>query len=262
MIDTVDWTPLEAELAAWRAAGRVATLWWRDDDAGEATAPLRRLLSLAGRYHLPLALATVPAWAKPGLVEAVAGAGDVVTVLQHGYAHFSHTPLGEKKCELGPERPAAIVVAELAQGWQRLEELFGACFWPGMVPPWNRLGPHLVPYLAELRFRGLSQFGPRARRMPVRGLVQANTHVDIVFWKSQPARFAGAAKQIAAFVAHLAARRTGACDAAEPTGLLTHHASHDDACWEFLEQLFDRFGGHPALAWLPAAEVFADGERS
>ena len=152
---------------------------------------------------------------------------------------------------------AAVWGAELAQGWQQLEAHFGARFWPAIVPPWNRMAPYLPPFLAELRFQGLSQFGARTRREPVRGLVQVNTHVDIVFWKSVPARFAGAAKLIDEFTRHLAARRGGAADPNEPTGLLTPHAAHDAACWAFLETLFARLARHAAVTWLPVSAVFA-----
>jgi hypothetical protein len=253
------WARLEAELAAWRAAGEAATLWWRDDDAGEASPALSRLLALAARHAAPLSLATVPAWATPGLAQAVARAGGTVTVLQHGYAHANHAPPGEKKCELGPERPAPLVVAEIAQGWQRLEELFGTRFWPALVPPWNRMAGYLPPFLAELRYRGVSQFGPRIRREPIRGLVQVNTHVDIVHWKGPAPRFAGAAKSIDELTLHLGARRRGEADRAEATGLLTHHAAQDGACWDFLDALFERLARHAAVRWLPAAAVFADG---
>lgn len=253
------WMRLEAELAAWKAAGRTATMWWRDDDAGDATPALARTIALAERHGVPLALAAVPTWATPALASAAARAGEVVTVLQHGYAHANHARTGEKKCELGPERPAPVVVAEIAQGWQLLEALFEKRFWPALVPPWNRIASYLPPYLAELRYHGLSQFGPRARRQPVRGLGQVNTHVDIVFWKEPLPRFAGAAKLIGEFTRHLAARRMGEADPDEPTGLLTHHTAHDDACWAFLETLFRRLAGHAAAQWLPAARVFSDG---
>ena len=251
------WSRLEAELDQWRAAGRSATLWWRDDDAGALSPALQKLFALSATHGVPLALATVPAWATAETAKAVAASGAEIGVIQHGYAHANYAPDGQKKFELGPERPAAIVVAELAQGWQLLEAHFGPHFWPAIVPPWNRMALYLPPFLAELRFRGLSQFGARTRREPVRGLVQANTHVDIVFWKSAPARFAGAAKLVDEFVHHLAARRGGAADPAEPTGLLTHHAAHDADCWAFLETLFARLARHKAVTWLPAASVFA-----
>lgn len=259
MSESEAWARLEAELSAWQASGRIATLWWRDDDAGEATPALRRLVALAQTHAVPLALATVPAWATSALAAAVRAAGEIVGVLQHGYAHENHAPLGQKKFELGPERPAPVVIAELAQGWQILEARFGPMFLPALVPPWNRMAPYLPPYLAELRYRGLSQFGPRARRHPVRGLLQVNTHVDIVHWKGPAPRFAGEAKLIGELVAHLSARRVGEADPEEPTGLLTHHAAHDEACWAFVETLFRRLAGHAAVRWLAPARVFADG---
>jgi hypothetical protein len=259
MSDNESWAPLEAELSAWRESGRVATLWWRDDDAGDATPALRRLVALAQAHAVPLALATVPAWSTPALAAAVRAAGAIVDVLQHGYAHENYAPFGQKKFELGPERPAPIVVAELAQGWQILEGRFGPQFFPALVPPWNRMAPYLPPYLAELRYRGLSQFGPRARRQPVRGLLQVNTHVDIVHWKGPAPRFAGEAKLVGEFVLHLSARRSGEADPEEPTGLLTHHAAHDEACWSFVETLFRRLAGHAAVRWLAPSRVFADG---
>ncbi len=249
------WARLDAELDAWSGAGRKATLWWRDDDAGALTPALNGLFALADRHRLPLILATVPAWATKDMA-AAALAHETVDVVQHGYAHANHAPLGERKAELGAERPSAIVVAELAEGWQRLETLFGDRFFPALVPPWNRMAPSLPPFIAELRYKGVSQFGPRGRREPVRGLTQSNTHVDIVHWKSTPPRFAGAAKLIDEFVLHLAARRRGEADAAEPTGLLTHHAAHDAACWTFLEALLTRLARHRAIEWHGAAAVF------
>jgi len=259
MSEAEAWTRLDTELTAWRAAGRTPMFWWRDDDAGDATPALARLLALAETHRVPLALATVPAWATPALAAAVARCGELVTVLQHGYAHENHAPLGEKKSELGPERPAPIVVAEIAEGWQRLEARFGGQFWPALVPPWNRMAAYLPPFVAELRYRGLSQFGPRARREPVRGLAQVNTHVDIVYWKGPAPRFAGAEKSIGEFARHLAAQRSGEMDDAEPIGLLTHHAAHDDACWTFVDALFRRLAALKSATWLPVARVFGDG---
>ena len=250
------WARLEAELAAWQAAGRTATLWWRDDDAGDALVPLLRLLALSETAAAPLVLAAVPAAVTQDLAEAVAGS-PYTTVVQHGYAHTNHAPAGAKKAELGPERPAAVVVGELAAGRQALEQRFGARFFPALVPPWNRMAPYLPPYLAEMRYRGVSQFGPRARARPAGKLVQVNTHTDIVHWKGERPRFAGAVKSLDGLTEHLAARRTGAADADEPTGLLTHHLAHDVACWSFLDRLVLRLSDHPAVAFLAAEAVFA-----
>jgi hypothetical protein len=124
------------------------------------------------------------------------------------------------------------------------------------------MAPYLPPFLAELRYRGLSQFGPRTRRQPVGGLVQTNTHVDIVHWKGPAPRFAGEAKLLDEVVLHLGARRRGEADPDEPTGLLTHHAAHDEECWRFLDALFRRLARHAAAQWLSAPRVFAEGAAS
>ena len=42
------------------ARGVQIPFWWRDDDAIEATPALEKLLELARKYDLPLALAVVP----------------------------------------------------------------------------------------------------------------------------------------------------------------------------------------------------------
>jgi len=83
------WQALADEAARWRDAGRVAEIWWRDDDAVDVGEPLDRLLAIARDTSMPLARAVVPA----GATEALAGRLDLepgVDVLQHGYAHAKH----------------------------------------------------------------------------------------------------------------------------------------------------------------------------
>jgi hypothetical protein len=46
---------------------------------------------------------------------------------------------------------------------------------------------------------------------------------------------------------HLAARRDGRADPAEPTGLLTHHRDLPPAAWAFLGELLGRLLAHPAV---------------
>ncbi len=253
-----DFAPLIAVLDRFAAAGRTATLWWRDDDAAAPSAALDRLLDLAARHGVPLALAVVPALADDRLAQRL-GAGDAaVGVLQHGYAHQNHATAPDKKIELGPQRPAQMVIGELATGWLRLESLFAARALPVLVPPWNRLAPFLVPVLPELGYRGLSQFGPRKRVMPVQGLLQVNCHVDPIDWHGTRG-FAGRRQAVASFVAHLALRLDDAQGAAagEPTGLMTHHAAHDPAMWEFLDEVLMVTSNHPAARWLAPQDVFA-----
>jgi hypothetical protein len=61
----VRWSDLIDEFDRWRDAGRVATLWWRDDDAASPSERLDRLLSISG--DIPIALAVVPAAADARL---------------------------------------------------------------------------------------------------------------------------------------------------------------------------------------------------
>jgi len=250
-----DWDALTAELDRWAEAGEAATLWWRDDDAGAPDPALDRLLGLARDHGTPLTLAVIPARADPALAGLLADAPSV-TAVQHGYAHLNHAPDGERKAELGAHRPAEIVVAELAVGWDRLETLLGPRLRPILVPPWNRIAPHLIPMLPELRYAGLSTFGPRPRARPTAGLIQANSHLDIIDWPGHRG-FVGTGAALAALTGHLAARRTGAvADPAEPTGLLTHHLAHDHGAWAFIDALLARTRGHPGARWLDAATVF------
>ena len=109
-------------------------------------------------------------------------------LLQHGYAHTNHAPPGDKKIELGPHRPAMFVLGELGTGRLALERLFGSRVLPVLVPPWNRIAPALVPTLPEIGYRGLSAFGPRAAPRPGPGLLQVNTHIDLIDWKTRRLR--------------------------------------------------------------------------
>jgi hypothetical protein len=254
--DADAWAALDQELAQWRAAGRIATLWWRDDDAEDATENLDRLLDLAAETGLPLALAIIPARATAALAARLDGLGPAVGVLQHGYAHTNHAAAGEKKCELGRERPYMGTLGDLATGRMALESLFGARALPVLVPPWNRIAPALVPTLPEIGFRGLSRFKPRLRREPVRGLIEVNAHADPVAWKAGGA-FAGDAAALLPLVQHLAQRRAAAEPGDEPTGVLSHHRQMDAPTWDFLRRLLDRLASTPGVRWPGPHEIHA-----
>jgi hypothetical protein len=244
------WADLDAELARWRAAGRVATFWWRDDDAVTETPALRRLLALRAALEVPLALAVIPARADAALAACVP---EGVAVLQHGFAHRNHAPPPRAKAELGADRPTADVAAELADGWARLGALFGSRPLRVMVPPWNRIAPEIKAELPGLGYQGLSTFKPRGAKG---ALVEANTHVDIVDWGG--ARdFVGEGRAIGDAVAHLMLRRGGGCDGDEPTGLLTHHLAHDEGCWNFVRAFVAHTQASGAARWCGARDIFA-----
>jgi hypothetical protein len=259
------WSAIADELARWRDADRAPVLWWRDDDAADATPALDRLLALQRTHALPLALAVVPAGATPALAARLSHVPGI-DLLQHGYAHTNHAPPGEKKAELGPERPAMVVLGDLGTGWLALERwanILPVPVLPVLVPPWNRIAPGLVPALPEIGFRGLSTFGIRRRARPVSGLVQVNTHIDLIDWKTR--RFAGAEAVLGACAQALAASRLGAeankrTGTGEPIGLLSHHLAMDEPAWDFLNSFWGRMGQLPAIKIMPARELFASTE--
>ncbi len=249
------WDALDEELARWREAGREAALWWRDDDAVEATPALDRLLELQRATAAPLALAVVPAQATEALARRLADESGV-DVLQHGYAHANHASGTEKKAELGLQRPAMIVLGDLGTGWMALERLFGPRALNVLVPPWNRIAPPLVPTLPEIGFRGLSTFGARARAEPVRGLRQINTHLDLIDWRGGRG-FVGLEAALDTLVRALQTSRTST---GEPVGLLSHHLAMDEGAWDFLRSILGRVPTMSGLRIHPAQGLFASRE--
>ncbi len=250
----VDWRGLNDELDRWGEAGLGASLWWRDDDAAGPSPSLDRLLSLHRRTGAPLALAVIPARAEAATAERVAGEA-AIDALQHGYAHTNHAPPDARKAELADRRETAGMVAELRDGWRRIERLFGDRALAVLVPPWNRIAAALVAHLGAAGYVGLSTYGARNGTHAACGVVQVNTHIDIIDWRGSRG-FVGDDAALGMAIAHLAARRAGAADRDEPTGLLTHHLVHDAAAWRFVDTFIAATRGHAAARWIGAREAF------
>ena len=250
------WPPLLTELNRWRASRRKATLWWRNDDVGDATPPLMRLFELVKRWRLPVTLSATPFYATKALAQAVERV-EGASVIQHGYAHVNHAPKGQLECELDEVRPHAVVAGEIAEGMKRLRELHGTRFVPALAPPWYCIAPRIKARLAEFGFTGLSQYGPRPRRFPVKGVIEVNGHVEVVNWKTSPPSCNDASLIVSFITRHLTYRRLRMVDPDEATGIVTHHHAHDAACWSFLEGIFERLAAHPAVVWQNARNLFA-----
>lgn len=248
----VIWRALSAELDAWSAAGAAAEFWWRDDDAADAGPALRRLLASRRKADVPLALAAIPRGVTPALVRALEREPEI-GLLQHGWAHADRAPAGAKKAEFGEGRDPRDAAREIAEGRSRLRRLFGR---PpeALVPPWNRIGGSVAALLPDLGIFGMSGFGPR-RELASPSLTVVNAHIDIIDWKGTRG-FVGEKAAISAAVTHLADRRRGAADPAEPTGLLTHHLVHDEDSWSFLARFLSETAAHPAVRWRRAGELF------
>lgn len=253
----VNWADLGDEFDRWQEAGRIATLWWRDDDAVAPTARLRRLLSITS--GVPVSLAVIPAAAQHELAEWLAGsprrATAQVAVLQHGWRHFNHAGV-EKKSEFPAKRTSAEVAVELAAGWARLSELFRTRAVPVLVPPWNRFADSFLVLLAGAGLSAISRAQPRGVSRAAPGVIEVNTHVDLVAWRGNRG-FIGEEAALGGLVDHLRARRLGAVSADEPTGILTHHLVQDDATSAFLDRLVALSLAHAGVRWLDAREIFA-----
>lgn len=246
------WDHLRTELDLWQSEDRIATAWWRDDDAVTVTPALETILSFEQDYKVPLALAVIPACLQDDLPERLVETLDT-RVLQHGWSHQNHMPDGRKKQELDDVRDIGDVITDLRKGFSVMQARFGNRFLPVLVPPWNRVADDVVAALSSLGFYGISTFNPRKMAEPYQGLVQVNTHVDVIDWRGTRG-FAGEDAVLGAMVAHLAARRTGQVDSDEPTGILTHHLVHDAGTTKFLDNLFSM--DHSALNWLRIPGVF------
>ncbi len=249
------WEGLADELDAWRAAGRGATLWWRDDDAVGVTDALETMLEIGASTRTPLALAVIPARAETALRDRL-DAAEGVGVLQHGFAHLNHQPEGGKKSEFGGARDSGQAEAEISEG-RKILSGWRSCR-PVFVPPWNRIDPRFVEILPKLGIAAISTFKARPEPNPAPGLLAVNCHVDIIQSRAGGRHFIGAGAAVQAITDHLSSRRRGRVDSDEPTGILTHHLDHNNDGWRFLERLLGTVGDHPAARWLDAADVFKE----
>ncbi len=249
-VTTAEWPDLVDELDRWGLAGRVAILWWRDDDAVTVTPQLGDLLRLAG--EVPVALAVIPALARPELATALRGRPQV-GVLQHGWQHANRARHG-KKSEYPEGRSASVVAAEIGAGRARLKALFGGRALAALVPPWNRFAGEFLPLLSGNGIAGISTMvSPDGAALPP-GLVAIDVHVDLVAWQGDRG-FIGTAAALGGLVGHLRATRLGAAASAGPIGILTHHLIMDGPTAAFLDRLIALTRAHAAAHWATAGEL-------
>ncbi len=243
-----DWSGLDQELDHWQQAGLRLPLWWRDDDAMSQSSELERLAALSADLDLPVHLAVIPQGATPDLARFIAEHPTLVPVV-HGWAHQNHAPAGEKKAEFGAHRPLEELLDDAERGLTAMQNLFGGCLRPMFVPPWNRISPEMLTWLAGAGYTAVSTFTPRKAAKPASGLLRVNTHLDPIDWKGGRGLLP-LDNLIMQVTRQLRDRRMGDADNAEPYGLLTHHLVHDDAIWSFIGALAKRLLDGPGEAWI------------
>ena len=250
-----EWGKFKDEIARSRDLGKIVEFWWRDDDACRPEPALECLYALAARTGVPLAVAAVPDRSE---ASAFASLPRNASVLQHGVDHRNRAANSEKKTEFSADEPLHEAIERLTAGLARLQGVTGGSALPVLVPPWNRICSRLTHHLGSAGYTGLSTFGVRNITNPPAGLIQVNTHLDIIDWKGGR-EFCGVERALAQAVAHLKARRTAPCDLEGPIGWLTHHAVHDSAAWDFLERLFDVTCDGAQTTWRSAGSLFGLG---
>lgn len=240
-----EWKALQAELDCWTQAGRIATFWWRDDDASDVTPALERLLGLHGRVKIPLTVAVIPKLATRDLAARLNGLHQIA-VVQHGWAHLNHAAPDEKKSEFPATRPLQQRLDDLRAGEEALRDLF-----PErrrvLVPPWNRIA-EMSGDIATLGFIALSGFKLRQQPYAAPELVQINTHIDPVDWRGGDGT-SGCRAALTTTTQLLHLLRTNAAPQ-QALGLLTHHGRHEDDDWDFISRFLEQIGTHPAARWV------------
>lgn len=244
------WQALDREIRRWQEARLPVRLWLRDDDAIEPTPALDRLDGLCCRHQVPYCLAVIPAGLQAGLGDWARGR-KLCRSAVHGFSHINHAATGEKKCELGLHRPLATVLEELATGRDKVRDITGDRFFNCLVPPWNRIDPVIADRLGDIGFDCLSAFGWRPSAPHLRGVRQANAHIDIIDWQGTRGGKSDG-ELVDDLIGALAKARTRGGVA---IGVLTHHLVHDARAWSFLEALLEHTAHRHNISWCAIDEI-------
>jgi hypothetical protein len=247
----IAWRLVDAELAAWRRAGKTVNFWWRDDDARGPSAALDRLLSVGRRFDVPLALAVIPDRDLAALAGRLAGEG-LVSPIQHGCDHIDRAGPGEPSCEFRAEAAPAEIAIAISDAWGRLSAAMNAT--PLYAPPWNLAPQNVVQALATTPLTHVSLYGGDTAGP----IARLNAHIDVMRWR--PARFRGAAAVWLRLRKLLMARRRQG-SWADPIGLLTHHRNLDEPAWAFLEEFFTRAASRRDVVQWKTARALMTADR-
>jgi hypothetical protein len=143
-----------------RRAENQPQVFFRADDIGIPSLNFSKLIGCFKKHHLPLCLATVPAWLSKSrlkdLKRLTGGDCSQWCWHQHGHLHRNFEKSGKKQ-EFGPARPLKVINDSLAGGRARLENLLDNDFLPVFTPPWNRCSDTTLQALADLGYHAVSR---------------------------------------------------------------------------------------------------------
>ena len=109
---------------------------------------------------------------------------------------------------------------------------------------------------AHDRLRGDLDLHAAQSKFAADGLLQVNTHLDPVAWKSGGGLLDPSLLD-AQLAAELEAPQMGSADNSEPYGLLTHHLVQDDATWAFTAKLVEMLLESGVARWTPPLHEIA-----
>jgi len=253
-----DLAPLRAELKQWRAEGRRARFWLRDDDLTQMSPRVEAMVAVLERFGIRALLAIIPGLMADGLANALPDRSRYV-ICQHGLRHTNHEAADAPKAEFGGARSAAVAVADIGEGQRLMHAAFGASFAPIFVPPWNRMATGLRAGLIELGFQGLSAYGNEKAAPSGAALAVVNADIDVLNWAEPDAQ--GVAVLPLADICRRAAdllsrRRRSDPPSTRRIGFLTHHLAMDSAAWEVVSIAIAETLDAGVVDWVDPGELF------
>jgi hypothetical protein len=232
---------LKSALAERGRQGAPPRLFFRDDDADDDEATLRRLLELFLRRRVPINIGVIPGrLTAPGgalLAQSVKAEPALIELNQHGWLHLNHEREG-RKCEFGPSRTYDEQLEDIARGQARMTEAFGSNWFPVFIPPWNRCADVTHRVLDRRGFRALSAKQGKSSETGVTGyrFREISITLDLYRWK-EGACLRPAEEIVGGLIAQFP--RQGAI------GVMLHHKVMDERAFSFLESLLDALVSDP-----------------
>jgi peptidoglycan/xylan/chitin deacetylase (PgdA/CDA1 family) len=224
---------LRATLEQQQAAGKTVAVFFRDDDVDEDEASLRRLLSLFAAKNVPVILGVIPARLTTAGIALLQQFSASAELVQHGWQHVNHETTG-RKCEFGASRSFEEQLTDLARGQARMNEAFGAHWFPA----WNRCTDETYQALAQLDFQVLSKL--RESNAPLTGFPfqEISVTLDLYRWKD-----GAQLKPIDELVPDLAQQMRQDT----PIGIMLHHKVMSDDAFTFLAALLEEFSRYTSV---------------